>query len=182
MTTALSAGLAAVIAGLVSVITSRWQIRAQQIRARLAEVQLDTEVQLSYAQALIARRHECYPRLGLLLSDAVKRLQTGGMDESRLVRLLGEINEWDSQHSLLLSGRSMGLLYDLRRDLARMVKSELSPEDLHEEFRLQVGELETALRSDLGVYIVEFRDSTMRDYTFREQRLAPKLGASLHEA
>ncbi len=129
---------------------------------------LDVQIQINYATALLERRHAAYPELYKLLSDLVKELRFGNVTRQYFVDLRPKVEEWDSANSILISSRTQKKLYAFRKrlitELQKIEEQSLGSEAFRDELRDQIGEVETALRNELGVYIVEINDDRIKTH------------------
>jgi len=169
MSTEVTVALIALGGAFVSVLASMFMTRrhlATEIR------KLDVQIQIKYATALLERRHAAYPKLYKLLSDLVKELRFGNVTRQYLVDLRAGVEEWDSANSILISKCTENKLYGFRKrlitELLTIDEECFGSKDFRDKLRDQIGELEVALRNELGVYIVEFNDSRITDLTFEE--------------
>lgn len=146
------------------------------MRLTNAELQkLRTEIQQTYADKLLEKRLDVYPSLYALLSDFVKKIQSNTMSKSVLEELRTQIEEWDSKHAVLFSGRAGIICYRFRKMLAELMQKpdeelqkDLASVDFLRELRYKTGELELALKGDLGIYVVEFSDLTREFKSYQE--------------
>ena len=122
---------------------------------------------LAFAGELEKRRLDAYSEIGLILSDAVKRIDFPDMsdDSLDLPHLESTLSALDSKYSILFSSlcgeNAMKLRVTLRRIIRRTGVGvgfrSLSPAEVAELRDALIG-LEVALRIDLGVYAVEFAE------------------------
>lgn len=172
MPTEIVVAFIAFIGVLVSVVVSI----VTSMRSTNAELRkLRTEIQQTYADRLLEKRLDVYPSLYALLSDFAKRIQFSTISKSVLEELRDQIEEWDSKHSVLFSGRAGVICYHFRKMLAELaqkpdeeLQKDLASADFLRELRRRIGELELALKGDLGIYVVEFSDLTREFKSYRE--------------
>lgn len=136
---------------------------------------LRTEIQQTYADKLLEKRLDVYPSLYALLSDFAKKIQSSIISKSVLEELRNQIEEWDSKHAVLFSGRAGIICYRFRKALAELtqkpdeeLQKDLASADFFRKLRHKVAELELALKGDLGIYIVEFSDLTKEFTSYQE--------------
>jgi len=167
ITVALIAFGGVIVTALASVL-----VTLRSLRADLRK--LDVQVQVNYAGPLLERRHAAYPRLYRLLGDFVKELRFGKVTRNYLVSLRDSLEEWDSANAVLVESRTQRMLYDFRKRLITELlpadETVFSSREFRDALRYEIGELETALRGELGVYVVEFTDSTKKAIAFETIR------------
>jgi hypothetical protein len=126
---------------------------------------LRIEIQQTYADKLLEKRLEIYPTIYAPLSNFVKVIRFGTLTKTACEQLRTQMDELDSKYSVLFSGRTGVVFHKLHLLLVEL--SSLPNEALQEkyasdqekrELRHRLGEAELALKSDLGIYIVEFAD------------------------
>ena len=156
--------ISAIIAALVALVVTKWQLRA-------GERSLDVQIQMNYASNLLQERHKAYPALYALLSDFSKELRFGMVQQDYLKDLKDKLEEWDSAHAILVEAPTQKRLYDFRKklilDLLERDKPIFQDKAFCNALRNEIGELETLLRSELGVYVVAMSSSRVRP-TFQE--------------
>jgi len=142
----------------VSLITNSRQTANELTKLR-------TEIQQSYAGKLLEKRLEVYPQTYLLLSEFGKKLELGAFTKRDLELLYKKLNELDSTASILFSGHTGNIAFHLRRFLTELLKltiDEIKKPEKIKEIKKRIGEFELALKSDLGIYVVEFADPSKR--------------------
>jgi hypothetical protein len=168
----LTAIITAVIA-FIGVVTSVVASLVVSIRQTDIEVQkLRTEIQQTYTGKLLEKRLEVYPALYRLLSDFDKTIRLDIVSQSTIEDLRKQIFAWDSENALIMSGYAGRMLYEFRRiliDLAQLPDAVLqsrfsSPEEKWNMLQ-EVGKVELALKSDIGIYVVEFSDDEKRNFS-----------------
>ena len=124
---------------------------------------LRTEIQQTYAGLLLEKRLDSYPSLYQHLSSFIKVVEFGSITKRGLEELHTSVDQWDSQHSILFTGRTANIFHEFRIWLTDL--SQLSEDDIQKEFaskrkktalQQRIAQIELALKSDLGIYIVEF--------------------------
>ena len=135
--------MSAIVSIFVAWITSRISDRE---KIRLAAEQRNFEI-------LIGARLKEYPSLYSLLSDIPKafdRWPTVTLDPPGLLK---KINEWDSQHAILMSRVTSNCCDTFRTALDEAVYNGRVPSetDLFDDLRELATDLEHALRSDLAI-------------------------------
>jgi hypothetical protein len=146
-----AAGLSAIISFIVA-----WFTGARAGRLEANKVRLATQ-QAAFAKLQEARIRE-YPRLYALLSDLQKALDQPSTVSVSLYELLRNINEWDSQCAVFLGRHAVLKCHAFRMILVNAVRSmEVdTPQAITIELCDAADALELALRTDLGIYGVEF--------------------------
>jgi hypothetical protein len=178
---ALTALITAIISVIIAVDTSRRGNRELDLKARELDAatkklenetnaelrKLRNEVQQAYAGMLLGKRLEVYPALYHHLSRFIKILEFGSVTKSDLQELRAQIEQWDNQYSLYFTGQTTDVFHEFRIMIAELselsdeeVQAKISSNDEKIKLRRRVAEIELALKSDLGIYVVEFPDSS----------------------
>ena len=159
---ALIALFGVVISVVISLYTSMKQTKVELQKLR-------SEIQETYAGKLLEKRIEIYPDMYFLLSDFGKKIQYGLVSKSDVTELLGRIDDWDSKKSLFFSAITNSVSYHFRKTLVQITKmtdeefqKEFASEETRRDLRHKAGTFELALKSDLGIYVVEFSDISKR--------------------
>jgi hypothetical protein len=161
------------LTGVVVSVTVSLFVNIRQTNTELQK--LRSEIQQTYASKLLEKRLEVYPDLYFLLSDFMKKIEAGIASKSDIDELHHRTSDWNSRYAVFFSGHTGGISYRFRQmllELTRMPDEEYrrkfeSPEAVR-ELRHRVGEVELALKSDLGIYAVEFSDLAKRFRSYRE--------------
>lgn len=135
-------------------------------RATNIELQkLRTEIQQTYADRLLEKRLEVYPELYAYLSDFIKVIRFSSVTKDSLEKLHSQVMQWDSRHSILFTARTGVIFHHFYMLLMEMVKlsdmeirGRFSSEEEKKRLRHALSGVELALKSDLGIYVVEFAD------------------------
>lgn len=151
------------LAGVVISILASAFVSSRQSKIEVKK--LRTDLQMTYVSKLIDKRLEAYPALFKPISDFEESLKYGSRQKSSADKLLKSILEWDASHVLFMSSNAIRKYVKFRkliRTLREMPKAEFDNHVLIEENRKaivrQIRELETALKQDLGVYVIDFPD------------------------
>jgi len=147
-----------VISVVISIFTSSRQTTNELNKLR-------TEIQQLYANKLLERRLETYPEIYNLLSELAKKLESRNFTKDDLSNLHKEINALDSKSSILFSGHTSSIAARFRKYFTKLLQQDdesFKPLETLKEIKNQVGEFELALKSDLGIYVVEFADPSKR--------------------
>jgi hypothetical protein len=133
-----------VLSALVALITSRFSDRE---KTRLAAEQRNLEI-------LIGARLKVYPALYSLLSDIPKAFDDSPTVSLDPLGLLKNFNQWDSQHSILMSQKTSNCCDNFRQALVKAVRDGRVPSkaDRFRDLRKLAQKLELGLRSDLGIH------------------------------
>jgi hypothetical protein len=143
----LTIALSAVVSMLVAWLTSRRTMVVEREKTRLAAEQ-------SHLEVLVQARLKEYPALYALLSDLPKAFDRWPTVTIDLPNLLTQFNQWDSQHSILMSLETSNCCNRFRMALVDAVFQgrEPSEKDRFADLRTLAEHLELALRSDLGIH------------------------------
>lgn len=133
---------------------------------------LKTDLQMAYANKLVDKRMEAYPILFKLMSNFEKAIRSGTVDTTTVNTLLDNISDWNSSYSLFTSSYTIRRYIYFRSSIEWLkqnpdvdpprqnsdaeIKSQLLDKELRKEMIGYMRELETALKHDLGVFVVDF--------------------------
>lgn len=122
-----------------------------------------------FGAQLIPRRYKYYPELNQVLSGFIKELRPPGASGSDPVsvdtfRRIGKVVfDWDSKHSYLMSGRCSGRMFEYYNMLGEylllpddVLVDKLRESSVLERILWQTCDLESSMRSDLGIFDLEF--------------------------
>jgi len=158
---ALIAMVGVALSVLVSYLTSRQQ-------SRLEAQKLREEANRIFGGRLYDRRIEVYPTLFKHLSNFIKLLYWGNVDQSAVRGLFERLQEWDSSYSIYMTTRTHLVFRDVRHavgDLCSASGSELREtfcsDDAKMRFKERLQEVELALKHELGIHA--FLDPTHVD-------------------
>ncbi len=163
--TALIALIGVLVSVLVSYLTSSQKTNSEIEKLR-------KEILQDFNVKLFEKRLEVYPELHSYLSQLIKVIQFGTISQETFKEIFEKIQIWDSKNSILFSGTTGLISYELRLKIANILKknnAELTKEftslESKTELRHEIQKLELALKSELGIYafkapvtIGEFKD------------------------
>jgi hypothetical protein len=162
MTIELLSPLIALAGVIISILVSAF-VSARQSKLEIKK--LRTELQMSYASKLVDKRMETYPVLFKLISEFEKVSKYGSLQKPMADKLLREILQWDSSHSLFMGSYAIRKYTWFRKfifSLTKMSKKEfeiyVSQDENKKVIVRQIRDLEFALKQDLGVFVVDFPD------------------------
>ncbi len=102
-------------------------------------------------------------------------MKLGIVSKESISKLRAEIDDWDSNHAVLFSGRTGIVCYKFRQSLGELsqqadedLQKRLQVTDSFRELRHAIAELELALKSDLGIFVVEFPEGEKQFGWYRE--------------
>ena len=162
MTTEIIVALITLAGIVLSIITSL----IVSLRVSSIELQkLRAEIQQTYADKLLENRLEVYPSLYEPLSNFVKVIRFGSISKSSFEQLRTQMEDLNSKHSVLFSGRTGVIFHKFLMMLAELseipedaLQKKYASDEEKRELRHCIGEVELALKNDLGIYVVEFAD------------------------
>ncbi len=121
------------------------------------------EMKKTYASKLLEARLNVYPTLYFLLSSFLKETRYRSIHKTTIETLLAQIDEWDSKNAILLGENSGRICYIFRENLWQLLdctneklKQKLESPQFIEELRTEAQKLELAIKSDIGIYGVDF--------------------------
>jgi len=149
------------LSGIVISILTSTLVTARQTKVEIQKIR--TELQLAYASKLVDKRLETYPILFKLISNFDKRIRFGNLTKPETDRFFREMLEWDSSNALFMSGHTVKTYAKFRsflRTITKLSKAEFietfSTETAKRTIVEELRKVETTLKQDLGVYVVEF--------------------------
>lgn len=123
-----------------------------------------------FNELLYQARLTAYPELYSIVSTLSKELQHKTIDFPLIKRTAKQLNDWDSAHAILLSGRSGDAVSALRfylQDQLKIQKLE-KIEKLSKELSPKIAELEHSIKIELGVFsLKEFHSPKAEEYELR---------------
>lgn len=146
------------------------------VRQTNVELQkLRSEIQRSYAGKLHEKRLEVYSDIYFALSDFTKKIENLTINKSNIASFNERLLNLDSKYAIYFSSQTGIIAYRFRRFMDDFVK--LSEQDLYQilkdgnflsELKWKIGEYELSLKSDIGIYVVDFDDVSRRISSYRE--------------
>lgn len=120
--------------------------------------QLKQQNQLTYATQLLEKRHEHYPRLYNVIIAYINGIRAKDIKNENLIALHKKLTAWDQDYSILLSAKSQFSLFRLLKSIRTVVnsKNKTPTRTERKEIMESIRRMELALKSDLGVFMVEF--------------------------
>lgn len=156
----------------ISILSSVFISRKQTV---LELQKMRTEIRQTYAGKLLERRLDIYPEMYRILSDFTKKIESGEFTKAALQQFKNEIDSWDSKHAILFSGPTNITAYRFRKELRRLTNltdnefnNGFESEDAISDFRHKIGNYELALKSDLGIYVVDSGDTSKRIESYKQ--------------
>jgi len=171
--------------GVVTSVLASYIVNSRQVNTEVQK--LRTEIQQTYASKLLEKRIEVYPALYKLLSDFGKVVRNDAISTELIMDLLTHTREWDSNYAIFMSGYAGRTLYEFQKwlnDLANLPEDKFIDEwDTTEKrwvLRREASKVELAIKRDLGIYIVEFKDTEIKFtyYDEYEEKLGIKSSTS----
>lgn len=157
---------------LISAVIS-WAISRRKIESEIRGIRL--EMQSGYADKLQERRLEVYPLLHGSIIEFVKDIQARTTSFEHLEALYELVREWDSKNSIVLGAHSRYVVYRFERALHNMVKkgevafqNRIVSSEQRKRLIRRCFEVDLALKSDLGVFEIEFAQPGKRFASYLE--------------
>jgi hypothetical protein len=141
--------ISAFVAWIVAIRSSRTELRKQELA-----------LYQSYASTLQKERLKAYPIAYKLASNCLKTFTRSELTKEYLNRMLEDFQKWDSENSILLSNQSASVAFNFQSILSTLLVdgSEVIPSKSLHELAEYCEKLELALKTDLGVFAVEYED------------------------
>ena len=132
--------------------------------------QMKQENQLTYATQLLEKRHEFYPILYQIIISFINSIRARDIQRDNLIDLYKSLTDWDQNHSIYLSAKSQFRFFQLLKTIRTVVNEGSDRPAWSERSKIleNIRSTELALKSDLGVFIVEFSgapEGFFDDYT-----------------
>ena len=131
---------------------------------------LKQQNQLTYATQLLEKRHELYPALYNTIIQFINSVRAKDIKRENLIELYHELTAWDQTNSIFLSARSQFRFFELLKSIRTIVNEGKGHPTWSERQKIleNIRKVELALKSDLGVFVVEFSgapEGFFDDYT-----------------
>jgi multisubunit Na+/H+ antiporter MnhE subunit len=161
--------LAAIVALISAAVSVMSTIYANRLLAKLKRIEVQLQIRREMANKLLECRIEHYPELFERLSNFVKKIDYETLCVEDVKDLLDDVNRWDSRNAIFYTSDTAYTSNNMRKFLAKILKSsgQETGFDLGSEIkniREKVVEIEIALRSDLGIYGIDF-NKDMTDFS-----------------
>ncbi|NOU60596.1 hypothetical protein [Marinifilum caeruleilacunae] len=151
----------AILACLISYLTVKWQKRKALY-----------EFEATYLNNLISCRIESYKNVYFILSNLFKDKTSRGVypgrrvvDRNRIVDFIKEYDELNSKEGVLFSGltgnyshRFRLFIYEVLSQTSNENFYDYFTDEIEDEFYKKGLQLESSLKSDIGVYVLEHKD------------------------
>lgn len=176
MSNELVTSLVTLIGVIVSVVVSLF-ISARQTANELTK--LRAEIQQSYADRLLEKRLDVYPKTYEALSDFSKKLELGAVGRIDFQELRDRVAQLDSVSAILFSAHTGNIAFFFRQFMNKALASDeplFNDPTMLAEVKKIISEFELSLKSDLGVYVVDFADPEKRFVDYDELYAAVKKG------
>ena len=107
-----------------------------------------------FNELLYQARLACYPDLYAIASRLAKHLRYGTVTPVILRQEAAQLDEWDSQHALLLSPISVKALFDLRFHLRSLDadSASLTDSSVSQPLVRALADVENSIKTEIGVY------------------------------
>jgi hypothetical protein len=106
-----------------------------------------------FNELLYQARLDCYPQLYSIASGLAKHLRYGTITAQILSEAMASLDDWDSQHALLLSPISVKAIFHLRFHLRSLdARTPFTNQTVLEPLLRSVADIENAIKTELGVY------------------------------
>lgn len=153
---ALIALVGVLLSVVISLITSRKTVNVELRKLRF-------QIQQVYASKLLETRLAVYPQVYSLLSAFSKELRGYKLNRNALESLLTNLDDWDSKNGILFTGDTISACSRFRNRLIRLLTlngeelaKRFSSEDFVDEWFRYTEAFELALKSEIGIYGLEF--------------------------
>lgn len=127
------------------------------------------EMQRLYSDKLLEKRLQIYPGLYFLLSNFQKKVEVENISKEDVKQIYEQTNDWNSKNALLFSGDTGYISFNFRQTLRKLLSMHeedflkyTQSSDSFSNLKQTVAEFELALKSDIGIYAVEFSDTSKR--------------------
>jgi len=124
---------------------------------------IDSTIELTYANKLLDKRLSIYPEFYFVLSEMAKLLFYSNFTREAIFKFQKDIDVLDSKYMIFCSSIVTDSIAQLRRFLrVHLSLNDELDDDNKKTLNILIGNVENALKHDLGVYIVELDDPKRR--------------------
>jgi hypothetical protein len=153
--------LAAIVSLSSAAVSVSATIYTNVLLAKIKRIEVQLQIRREMANRLLECRIERYPELFEKLSKCVKKIDYKQLRIEDIEGLLHDINEWDSRNAIFFTSDTAYISSKMRKFLARILESSSREESFSfdsviEDTRKSIVGMEISLRSDLGIYGVDF--------------------------
>ena len=133
---------------------------------------LETSIIQDYVDKILSKRIECYPEVFELLSNFLKMIRREFaikpegekiIQKSEVIKFINDYDRLNSKVSLFFSVTSEYTSFTLRDFLYDLIEKtkekEIKEEEIVNLIKSKVSDLEVNLKNDVGIYIIDFKDS-----------------------
>ena len=153
--------LAAVVALISAVVSVTATIYTNLLLAKIKKMEVQLQIRREMANKLLECRIDCYPELFERLSDFIKKIDYDQLYIEDVKGLFDDINRWDSRNAIFYTSEAAYTCNEMRKFLAEKLDSSRQEESFDlgssiKKIRKKAVDMEIALRSDLGIYGIDF--------------------------
>ena len=157
--------IASIITLIGVIVTVYISFRATRRQLGLELQKMKQENKLAYTNHLLEKRVDKYPLLYGIISSYQNQIRSEGINLDNLKKLYEDLMNWDVENAIYTSSKMKFVLFDLFKVLRVVIykKSQKTEISYRKDIIEKLSRLELAMKSDLGVFLVEF-PGTERGY------------------
>lgn len=152
------AGGIALIGVVVSVVVSIWTSN-KNIKTEITKI--NKQIEQGFAQKLIEARLQVYPKIYKTVNSLIKIIEVKIPEREVVEKFYEEFVDHISNHAILFGGETDNMSYDIRKAVYKILHqdNELTNVETWKSIRFMLQGFEIALKTDIGVYVVDFKDA-----------------------
>jgi len=152
------AGGIALIGVVVSVLVSIWTSN-KNIKTEITKI--NKQIEQGFAQKLLEARLQAYPAIYKAVNTFIKVIEVKTPEKEVVEKFYEELIDHISSYALLFGGETDNMSYDIRKAVYKILHqdNELANAETWKSIRFMLQGFEIALKTDIGVYVVDFKDA-----------------------
>ena len=157
-----------ILSMLVSWLISKYRVESEVNKLRL-------EMQKTYATQIHEKRLSVFPGLYKLIGTHVKEIQKQTVEHESVINYFSKLDAWHTENGYLLSSSTNSYTYTYLRKLRRISEgtnesfvARISDNEKRRELIRNAWEIELGLKSDLGIFEVEFFDPDIKIKSYKQ--------------
>jgi hypothetical protein len=152
---------AAIITLLGVVVTVYISFRATSRQLGVELQKIKQENKLAYTNHLLEKRMERYPLLYQIVCNFQNSIRKDGLSLKNLKKFYEDLQTWEVENSIFTSSKMKFVLFDMFKIIRTLLHKKESTFGLsyRKEVVQNLSRLELAMKSDIGVFLVEFPSS-----------------------
>lgn len=152
------AGAIALIGVVISVLVSIWTSN-KNIKTEITKI--NKQIEQGFAQKLLEARLHVYPKIYKTVNSFIKIIEVRIPEREVAEKFYEEFIEHISSHALLFGGETDNMSYDIRKKVYNILHQDnkLANAETWKSVKFMLQGFEIALKTDIGIYVVDFKDA-----------------------